>query len=409
MSTSIPPRSHRATTTSSKWSHFIKDKKVGEGTYAVVYLGWAIPVEQAKVEKELAKDDTGERLSLIKDKKVGLQVKETDGRRRIAIKKIKIGQFKDGMDLSAIREVKFLQELRHPNVIELIDVFSHKTNLNLVLEYLDADLEMIIKNKNVAFSAADVKSWMMMTLRGVHHCHTNFVLHRDLKPNNLLLASDGQLKLADFGMARDYGDPHRKMSPMVVTRWYRSPELLLGAVRYGYAVDMWAIGCIFAELMLRVPFMAGESDMNQLQTIFRALGTPTEQDWPDMKHLPDYHDFQPCPKNPMRALFTAASPDAISLLESLLLYDPLKRPTAKEALEHFYFRNLPRPTPPARLPRDVAGAGAKRKEDLPLDPEGQQQAQVAAARGTKRKADDDDDYVPDPDPRDLKKLARRLF
>ncbi|KAI8916514.1 kinase-like domain-containing protein [Powellomyces hirtus] len=398
----LPAQSHPATTSSSQWSHFIKEKKVGEGTYAVVYLGWAVPVPQKVIEQELAGDDTGERSALDKDKKVGVQVKESAGRRRIAIKKIKIGQFKDGMDMSAIREVKFLQELKHPNIIELIDVYSHKTNLNLVLEFLDADLEMIIKNKNVAFSAADVKSWMMMTLRGVRHCHTNFILHRDLKPNNLLLASDGQLKLADFGMARDYGDPHRKMTSIVVTRWYRSPELLLGANRYGYAVDMWAIGCIFAELMLRVPFMPGESDISQLQTIFRALGTPTELDWPGMKELPDYHDFQVFPKNPLRHLFTAASADALSLLESLLLYDPLKRPSAHDALNHYYFRNQPRPTPPAKLPRDVGNAGNKAKEAAP-DPA---IANGNQARGVKRPSDeleDGEESMPEA------KLARRLF
>ncbi|KAJ3102958.1 MCM DNA helicase complex subunit mcm6 [Phlyctochytrium planicorne] len=210
---------------------------------------------------------------------------EITTKRLVAIKKIKIGQFKDGLDLSAIREVKFLQELRHPNVVEepyiqLIDVFAHKTNLNLVLEYLDSDLEMIIKNRNVVFSAGDVKSWMLMTLRGTYHCHRSFILHRDLKPNNLLLAKDGNLKLADFGLARDFGDYSKPMTSQVVTRWYRAPELLLGAQRYGYGVDIWAIGCIFAELLLRVPYLAGNSDIEQLQTIFRALGTPTDEEWP---------------------------------------------------------------------------------------------------------------------------------
>ncbi|KAI9017524.1 kinase-like domain-containing protein [Gaertneriomyces semiglobifer] len=317
----------------SQWSHFLKDKKLGEGTYAVVYQGWAV---------------------------------DAQGRRKIAIKKIKIGQYKDGLDMSAIREVKFLQEIRHPNVIEAY-VFAHKFNLNLVLEFLDADLEMIIKNKTVAFSAADVKSWMLMTLRGVHHCHRNFILHRDLKPNNLLLAADGQLKLADFGMARDYGDPLRKMTPIVVTRWYRAPELLLGAQRYGYGIDIWAVGCIFAELMLRVPFMAGDSDIGQLNMIFKALGTPREEDWPGMSSLPDYHEFQFIPKPAIRAIFPAASADALALLESMLVYDPLKRPTAEAALNHFYFTNLPRPTPPVKLPKAVESTqttGSKRKADL---------------------------------------------
>lgn len=101
-----------------------------------------------------------------------------------------------------------------------------------------------------------------------------------MKPNNLLIAADGELKLADFGLARTYGEPTGNMSPQVVTRWYRAPELLFGARDYSYGVDMWAVGCIFAELMLRVPYMAGETDIEQLQTIFRALGSPTDKEWP---------------------------------------------------------------------------------------------------------------------------------
>ena len=142
-------------------------EKVGEGTYAVVYLG-----------------------------------KQITTKRQIAIKEIKTGLFKDGLDMSALREVKYLQELKHPNVIELVDVFSATNNLNLVLEFLPCDLEVLIKDKSIVFKSADIKSWLLMTLRGIHHCHRNFILHRDLKPNNLLLAPDGQLKIADFGLAR---------------------------------------------------------------------------------------------------------------------------------------------------------------------------------------------------------------
>lgn len=194
--------------------------------------------------------------------------------------------------MSAIREVKFLQELRHPNIIEvrahrfdplttqLLDVFSSKSNLNLVLEFLDTDLELIIKDKALLFQPADIKSWMLMMLKGIDFCHRNWVLHRDLKPNNLLIAKDGVLRLADFGLAREYADPRARMTSQVVTRWYRAPELLMGARAYGGGVDIWAAGCIFAELLLRVPYMAGDTDMHQLTLICKALGTPTEAEWP---------------------------------------------------------------------------------------------------------------------------------
>ncbi|KAI7892982.1 kinase-like domain-containing protein [Mucor mucedo] len=326
---------------------YVKDAKVGEGTYAVVYSGRMV----------------------------------TTGR-KVAIKKIKMGQFKDGLDLTAIREVKYLQELRHPNVIELIDVFSHKTNLNLVLEYLDSDLEQVIKDKSILFMPADIKSWLLMMLRGLDHCHRHFILHRDMKPNNLLLTSGGILKIADFGLARDWGDPGNQMTSQVVTRWYRSPELLFGAKEYSFAVDIWAVGCIFAELMLRTPYVAGDSDMDQLTKIFHALGTPSEIDWPGMSSLPDFIQFKTFPKVPLRQYFTAAGTDALSLLEQMLVFDPSRRWTTEECLGHSYFRNTPLATAPEKLPymntkRDIgpsesssdyiSGLKRKAKEDASND------------------------------------------
>ncbi|KAJ9073214.1 TFIIH complex serine/threonine-protein kinase subunit kin28 [Entomophthora muscae] len=257
---------------------------------------------------------------------------------------------KDGLDMSAIREIRALKELHHPNIIELIEVYMQRDNLNLILEFLDADLEMIIKEQSLVFMPSDIKSWMLMTLRGLAHCHSNWILHRDLKPNNLLLASNGLLKLADFGLAREYGDP-QPMSYQVVTRWYRSPELLFGARHYSEGVDMWAVGCIFAELMLRTPFLAGDNDLHQIETTFKAMGTPNEQIWPGMKKLPHFLEFTVFPKTPLRALFTAASSEALDLLEKMLIYDPTKRISALDALRHKYFSESPHPTSPEKLPK----------------------------------------------------------
>ncbi|KAI0923852.1 cyclin-dependent serine/threonine protein kinase [Taiwanofungus camphoratus] len=256
--------------------------------------------------------------------------------------------------MSAIREVKYLRELKHQNVIELLDVFSSKTNLNLVLEFLDTDLELVIKDRSLVFLPADIKSWMAMTFRGLEFCHRNFVLHRDLKPNNLLIASDGQLKLADFGLARDFADPGYKMTCQVITRWYRPPELLFGCRYYSTAVDIWSVGCIFAELMLRTPYLPGESDMDQLKTIFRALGTPTEEDWPGHTKLPDYVPLGQFPRTPLRELFTAASADCLNLLSKCLIYEPRRRVSAKDALNHPYFFALPYPTHPSKLPQPAS-------------------------------------------------------
>ncbi|KAG8804069.1 TFIIH complex serine/threonine-protein kinase subunit kin28 [Serendipita sp. 407] len=290
--------------------------------------------------------------------------------RQVAIKKIKVGQFKDGLDMSAVREVKYLRELRHENVIELIDVFSVRTNLNLVLEFLEADLEMIIKDRTHVFLPADIKSWMVMTLRGLEFCHRNYILHRDLKPNNLLLASDGKLKLADFGLARDFADPNVKMTCQVITRWYRPPELLFGCRYYGTGSDMWSVGCIFAELMLRTPYLPGDSDMDQVKIIFRALGTPKEEEWPGYKSLPDYVFVGEFPKTPFRDLFNAASTEAINLLAKLLVYEPRRRLSAREALYHAYFFQPPNPTHHTKLPKckPAVSIETDEKEGLKVEP-----------------------------------------
>jgi len=333
---------------------WVKDQKVGEGTYAVVYRG-----------RELA---TG---------------------RKIAIKKIKVGQFKDGLDMSAVREVKYLRELHHPNIIELLDVFSSKTNLNLVLEFLDTDLEMIIKERSLVFLPADIKSWMAMTFRGLEFCHRNFILHRDLKPNNLLIASDGQLKIADFGLARDAADPGYKMTCQVITRWYRPPELLFGCRYYSTAVDIWSVGCIFAELMLRTPYLPGESDMDQLKTIFRALGTPTEEEWPGHTKLPDYVSVGQFPRTPLRDLFTAASGDALNLLSKSIIYEPRRRISARDALNHPYFFALPYPTHPCKLPKTAAQTAAASRPldevDGNVDPSGAGPDKATGSKKLKRK------------------------
>jgi cyclin-dependent kinase 7 len=298
---------------------YSKDRKVGEGTYAVVYLGKQI--------------------------KTG---------RSIAIKEIKTGLFKDGLDMSALREVKYLQELKHANVIELVDVFSTSNNLNLVLEFLPCDLEVLIKDTSIVFTSGDIKSWLLMTLRGVHHCHRNFILHRDLKPNNLLLAPDGQLKIADFGLARSLGNINEDLSSNVVTRWYRAPELLFGAKHYTGAVDIWSVGIIFAELMLRTPYLPGRDDVDQLDVTFRALGTPTESIWPNVSQLPLYDSlkvYPPPSRQELRYRFSAATEKALDLIISLTQLDPSKRVNLTQALLHDYFLEFPNPTDPKNLPK----------------------------------------------------------
>lgn len=274
--------------------------------------------------------------------------------RKIAIKEIKASEFKDGIDMSAIREIKFLQEMCHENIIELIDIFvnDHNSNLNLVLEFLPTDLENIIKDSSILFTQSDIKSWLLMTLRGIHHIHRNFILHRDMKPNNLLISSDGLIKIADFGLARSVPLANEILTSNVVTRWYRAPELLFGAKHYTYAIDIWSIGIIFAELMLRIPYLPGKDDLDQVNLTFKALGTPTDKIWPQVSSFPTYNKLQiypPPSRDELRKRFIAASEKALDLMCGMLMMNPTERWNSVECLESAYFKELPPPTDPSLI------------------------------------------------------------
>ncbi|KFY47858.1 hypothetical protein V495_01778 [Pseudogymnoascus sp. VKM F-4514 (FW-929)] len=331
---------------------YIKGKKLGEGTYANVYLG------------TLRSDPT----------------------HFVAIKKIKIqAEYTEGLAPDAVRELKHLQELSHPNIITLHSVFSSKDqNLNLVLEFLPlGDLEMLIKDvEGVRYGAADIKAWMGMLSRAVWFCHANAVLHRDIKPNNLLIAADGMVKLADFGLARSFADPYKQMTSNVITRWYRPPELLFGANvitrwyrppellfgarHYSGAVDIWAVGLVFAELLIRTPYLAGDTEVHQISLICQAIGTPTEEVWPGVSKLPEY--TVPEPPNPVRGrdtylgTFGTAGQEGVDLLMAMLVLDPRQRITAQAVLEHSWWSCEPRPTKKEDLPKKGGGGEAVGKD-----------------------------------------------
>lgn len=293
---------------------------------------------------------------------------DEETKQEVAIKKIKIGtiqEAQDGVNRTALREIKLLQELHHENVITLLDVYGKNSTISMVFELMETDLEQILHEKRILLNFAHIKSYILMTLKGLEYLHNNFILHRDLKPNNLLLDRFNIIKIADFGLARTFGSPSRIYTHQVVTRWYRAPELLYGARMYGTGIDMWAVGCILAELFIREPLFPGSSDLDTLDRIVTLLGTPTEKNWHGVTELPDFVEFNdPVEAQPLNDKFSALDGPSLEILESMLKLCPADRCDATEALKMDYFKVEPHPTNPANLPKissmnatgDTAGA-----------------------------------------------------
>lgn len=284
-----------------------KLEKIGEGTYGVVYK---------------AQDSKGE---------------------IFALKTIRLEAEDEGIPSTAIREISLLKELQHPNIVRLCDVIHTERKLTLVFEYLDADLKKLLDDRcDAGLDAATTKSFLYQLLRGIAFCHQHRVLHRDLKPQNLLINREGALKLADFGLARAFGIPVRSYTHEVVTLWYRAPDVLMGSRKYSTPVDIWSVGCIFAEMHNGRPLFTGSTDTDQLQKIFKVLGTPTEGSWPTITELPDWRpDFPQFEPQHWSTIVKDMDMPGIDLLAKLLQYDPNQRVSGKAGMEHEYCRDVP--------------------------------------------------------------------
>jgi len=282
------------------------EKPVGEGTYGVVYK---------------AKDKTTNEI--------------------VALKKIRLEVEDEGVPSTALREISLLKELDHPNIVRLRDVEHQDGRLYLVFEWLDRDLKKHMDSSPAGLPMSTIKLFLYQLLRGMDYCHQRGIMHRDLKPQNLLVDRKNILKLADFGLARAFMIPMRSYTHEVVTLWYRAPEILLGQRTYSPHIDMWSIGTIFVEMVNRRPLWPGDSEIDELFRIFRTMGTPDETTWPGVQSLPDFKPtFPRWPARSVARVCPTLDAAGADLLTRMLAYDPIERITARDALKHPFFADL---------------------------------------------------------------------
>ena len=262
----------------------------------------------------------------------------------VALKKVRLDRTEEGIPQTALREVSILQEIHHQNIVNLLDVICADGKLYLIFEFVEQDLKKALdKRVGGSFTGSSLKKLVYQLIDGLYFCHRHRIVHRDLKPANVLLTSDNVLKIADFGLARAFQVPMHTYTHEVVTLWYRAPEILLGEKHYTPAVDMWSVGCIFAELARGKVLFRGDSEIGQLYEIFQVLGTPSETDgsWPGVSKLPDYRDVFPrwAPQN-LATSVPQVDADGVDLLLQMLRYNPAERMSAKEALMHPWFNDI---------------------------------------------------------------------
>ncbi|CAD8144953.1 unnamed protein product [Paramecium octaurelia] len=288
-----------------------KLEKIGEGTYGLVYK---------------ARDNqTGE---------------------IVALKKIRMDHEDEGVPSTAIREISLLKEVQHPNIVPLKDVVYDESRLYLIFDFVDLDLKKYMESVP-QLDRMQVKKFIYQMLQALNYCHQNRVIHRDLKPQNILVDIKQQnTQIADFGLARAFGLPLKTYTHEVITLWYRAPEILLGQRQYSTPVDIWSLGCIFAEMAQKRPLFCGDSEIDQLFKIFKIMGTPKESTWPGVSTLPDFKSTFPRWPTPTNSAATLGKdinnlcPLGLDLLSKMIVYDPYARITAEEALKHAYFDDL---------------------------------------------------------------------
>ncbi|PGH28684.1 CMGC/CDK protein kinase [[Emmonsia] crescens] len=331
--------------------------------------------------------DNFERLNHIEEGSYGLvsRAKELATGEIVALKRLKMENCHDGFPITGLREIQTLLESRHTNVVHLREVVmgNGMDDVYLVMDFLEHDLKTLLDDMLEPFLPSETKTLLLQIISATEFLHSHWIMHRDLKTSNLLMNNRGEIKLADFGMARYYGDPPPKLTQLVVTLWYRSPELLLGAEKYGPEIDMWSIGCIFGELLTKEPLFQGKNEVDQLSKIFALTGPPTNQTWPSFRSLPNAKSLRLPASGPLptttsdasipllsRSKFPYLTTAGLTLLSHLLALNPASRPDAATCLSHSYFREDPKPKAKEMFPTfpSKAGMEKRRRRETPEAP-----------------------------------------
>ncbi|KAJ7974363.1 GPCR kinase [Quillaja saponaria] len=283
------------------------------------------------------------------------RAREVETGRMVALKKVRFDNFQPESIRFMAREIKILRRLDHPNIMKLEGLITSRlsSSIYLVFEYMEHDLAGLVSCPDIKFSDVQVKCYMRQLLSGVEHCHLRGIMHRDIKTSNILVNNEGTLKIADFGLANLLSSTNKKaLTSRVVTLWYRPPELLMGSTNYGVSVDLWSVGCVFAELFLGKPLLRGRTEVEQLHKIFKLCGSPPDEFWKKSKLS---HATMFKPQNNYESSLPERCKDfpetAMSLIETLLSIEPYKRGTASSALMSEYFKTKPYPCDPSMLPK----------------------------------------------------------
>ncbi|XP_004508714.1 protein IMPAIRED IN BABA-INDUCED STERILITY 1 [Cicer arietinum] len=282
------------------------------------------------------------------------RAKEIETGKIVALKKVRFDNFEPESVRFMAREIMILRRLDHPNIIKLEGLITSRLSCSiyLVFEYMEHDVTGLLSRPDIIFSESQIKCYMKQLLSGLEHCHSRGVMHRDIKGSNLLVNNEGILKVADFGLANFSNFSNKQpLTSRVVTLWYRPPELLLGSTDYGASVDLWSVGCVFAELLVGKPILKGRTEVEQLHKIFKLCGSPPEEYWKKTK-LPHATLFKP--QQPydscLRETFKDFPATSVNLLQTLLSVEPNKRGTASSALSLEYFKTKPYACDPSSLP-----------------------------------------------------------